>query len=163
MKPFRRTKMKYLIYGVLVLLLMSGCVRRVRHIPIEPVVEHNTTEPAFEPKRGSLYDTSRAEAKYKLKPEPYSVSSKEKDPELLGPQRTIEPVKKAEEVKVATATEPVHTPVPAAPIKSVSTSMTKDACISMIGQTKFDRYSKRFGGESGAIKRCAILKKLKRG
>ena len=161
MKPLRRTKMKYLVYGVLVLLLMSGCVRRVRHIPMEPVVDHNTTEPAFAPKRGSLYDTSRAEAKYKLKPEPYSVSSKEKDPELLGPQRTIEPVKKAEEAKVAT-TAPVSTPTPT-PVKSVSSTMTKDACISMIGQTKFDRYSKRFGGESGAIKRCAILKKLKRG
>jgi hypothetical protein len=117
---------------------------------------------------GTLYDTSQTEARYNLKPEPYSVSSNEKDPELLGPQRTIEPTKEASTVASstqATAVTPVpsvpEVPKPTTPKPTLSSSMSKSECISMIGQAKFDRYSKRFGGESGAIKRCAILKKLK--
>ncbi len=147
--------MKYLLYSILILLLMSGCVRRVRHIPMEPVVDENLSKPT-----GTLYDTSATEAKYQLKPEPYSINSKEKDPELLGPQRTIEPTKKVEEVQ-ASVLEPESQPV--TETKTLNTAMTKEECISMIGNTKFERYSNRFGGESGAIKRCAILKKLKKG
>jgi len=147
--------MKYLLYGMVIVLLMSGCVRRVRHIPMEPVVDENLSKPT-----GTLYDTSATEAKYQLKPEPYSISSKESDPELLGPQRTIEPVEKVEEVKVVTV-EPENKQAEAT-AKPLNTAMTKAECVSMIGNTKFERYSKRFGGESGAIKRCAILKKLKK-
>jgi len=143
--------MRILGYGLLIVLLMSGCVRRISHIPLDSA-EDNETRPT-----GTLYDTSRTEAKYSLRPEPYSVSSNEKDPELLGPQRTITQQKNNNTVQVATVS-------PASkPSSSAKSSMTKEACISMIGQTKFDRYSKRFGGESGAIKRCAILKKLKHG
>jgi len=145
--------LKYLGYGVMIVLLTSGCVRRVRHIPMEPVVDENaTTTPT-----GTLYDTTRTEQKYKLKPEPYSVGSKEKDPELLGPQRTI----KTTDLNTGAAVkQPTATPAPA---KTLPNAMTKSECVSMIGSAKFERYSKRFGGESGAIKRCAILKKLKRG
>jgi hypothetical protein len=154
--------MKYLGFGLLIILLMSGCVRRVRHIPMEPL-ENNETNVT-----GTLYDTSQTEARYNLKPEPYSVSSNEKDPELLGPQRTIEPTKEVPTVAATTETPTVTAPVsnpstpkPATPKPTLSSSMSKSECISMIGQAKFDRYSKRFGGESGAIKRCTILKKLK--
>ncbi len=121
---------------------------------MEPVVDDNETTPVV---TGTLYDTTRTENKYKLKPEPYSVGSKEKDPELLGPQRTIKiPDLHAE----AVTKQPTST---SAPAKKLPTAMTKSECVSMIGSAKFERYSKRFGGESGAIKRCAILKKLKRG
>ena len=148
--------LKYFGYGVLIVLLTSGCVRRVRHIPIEPIVDKNETAPVAT--TGTLYDTTRTEHKYKLKPEPYSVSSKEKDPELLGPQRTL---KASDHVKETVASQPTSTPP--APVKNPTTAMTKSECVSMIGATKFERYSKRFGGDTGAIKRCTILKKLKRG
>jgi len=147
--------LKYFGYGVLIVLLTSGCVRRVRHIPIEPIADENETTPVS---TGTLYDTSRTEHKYKLKPEPYSVSSKEKDPELLGPQRTLNTSDHVTETVVSQPTS--TTPAPA---KKSATAMTKSECVSMIGATKFERYSKRFGGDTGAIKRCAILKKLKRG
>jgi len=130
---------------------MSGCVRRVSQIPLDSA-DSNDTKPT-----GTLYDTSQTEAKYHLTPEPYSVSSNEKDPELLGPQRTITKPKDETTVQVSTV-ESINKPS-----ASIRSSMTKDECISMIGRTKFERYSKRFGGESGAIKRCAILKKLKKG
>ncbi len=149
--------MRYIGYGLLIILLMSGCVRRFRHIPMEPapIVDQNETEPRA---TGTLYDTTRTENKYKLKPEPYSVGSKEKDPELLGPQRTIHKIDKPTETA---ASQPVT--APQTPTKTLTSTMNKEECISMIGAVKFERYSKRFGGESGAIKRCAILKKLKRG
>ena len=147
--------LKYFGYGVLIVLLTSGCVRRVRHIPIEPIVDENETTPVG---TGELYDTTRTEHKYKLRPEPYSISSKEKDPELLGPQRTLNT---SDHVKETVASQPISTP--SAPAKESTTAMTKSECISMIGSTKFERYSKRFGGDTGAIKRCAILKKLKQG
>ena len=141
---------------------MSGCIRRVRHIPVEPPPPphkdtNNTVPPPITKRR--LYDTSRTEAKYNLKQEPYSVGSKQKDPELLGPQRTIEKTKTETSIHVVTA-QPASKP--SAPTKTTASLMTKEECISMIGNAKFERYSKRFGGESGAIKRCALLKKLKR-
>lgn len=136
--------MRVIGYGLLILLLASGCVRRVHHIPLESAVDQNDTNIT-----GTLYDTTQTENKYKLKPEPYSVGSKQKDPELLGPQRTVQE-----------SGQPAKTPTSA---PKLQTNMSKSECISLIGQTKFERYSKRFGGEAGALKRCAILKKLKRG
>lgn len=139
--------MKYFAYGVLVLLLMDGCVRHVRHIPIESLVDQNDTNTT-----GALYDTTQVEEKYNLKPEPYSIGSKAKDPELLEPQR----ISKNHDQSTRTAvSHPART--------SNFSGVTKSECISMIGQEKFDRFSKRFGGEASTIKRCAILKKLKRG
>ena len=174
--------MRYIGYGLLIVLIMSGCVRRIRHIPIEttpPVVaptidQNNTKKPT-----GRLY-TQRTEAKYNLKSEPFSIDSNKTDPELLGPQTTIKrEIKKEPEAIVATTDTAIKTESPetiepqpaietvkaATPAYSTSTnnatSMTRSECISMIGSDKFERYSKRFGGDSGAIKRCAILKRLK--
>jgi len=154
--------MKYLLYALIITILTSGCVRRVHHIPLEPPANQNDTHIT-----STLYDTSSTELKYNLKPEPYSTASKEKDPELLGPQRTIEVPSQTINVAAAKPIEPptiqsAEAPTPIS-TSTVSNTMGKDECISMIGATKFERYSKRFGGESGAIKRCAILKKLKRG
>jgi len=175
--------MRYIGYGLLIVLLMSGCVRRIRHIPIEPIPTvvaptidtSNTKKPT-----GRLY-TQRTEAKYNLKPEPFSIDSNKTDPELLGPQTTIKrEIKQEPEAIVAINDTAIKTESPetiepqpvvetvkaATPAYSTSTnnvaSMTRSECISMIGGDKFERYSKRFGGDSGAIKRCAILKRLKR-
>ena len=40
-------------------------------------------------------------------------------------------------------------------------SMTKEECISMIGEDKFAKYSKMFKSESASIKRCVLLKAMK--
>lgn len=42
-------------------------------------------------------------------------------------------------------------------VPSVSV-MNKDECISLIGQERFDKYAQMFGGDSGAIKRCKMIK-----
>ena len=161
--------MRYIGYGLLIILLTSGCVRRVRHIPVEtePVTHQNNTESNTAKTHagtGRLYDTTRTEHKYKLKPEPYSVGSKEKDPELLGSQGTIQEADKPQEANkpiVTAISQPTVTSP--APSTALASTMNRQECVSMIGAAKFERYSKRFGGEDGAIKRCAILKKLKRG
>ena len=173
--------MRYIGYGLLIILLTSGCVRRVRHIPVEtePVTHQNNTESNTAKTHagtGRLYDTTRTEHKYKLKPEPYSVGSKEKDPELLGSQGTIREADRPQEIDTPTeadkpqeANKPIVTaisqPTVTSPVPStaLASTMNRQECVSMIGAAKFERYSKRFGGEDGAIKRCAILKKLKRG
>ena len=36
--------------------------------------------------------------------------------------------------------------------------MNKDECVSLIGQERFDKYAQMFGGDSGAIKRCKMIK-----
>lgn len=40
-------------------------------------------------------------------------------------------------------------------------SMTKAECMSMIGEDKFNKYTKMFGKESASIKRCVLLKAMK--
>ena len=142
-------KMRYIGYGLLIVLLMSGCARRIRYFSSEYTDVNETEQPTEE-----LY-VQGTEEKYNLKPEPFSIDSNKKDPELLGPQSTIKrEIRKEPEVTGATPAHSTST--------NKASSMTKSECISMIGGDKFERYSKRFGGESGAIKRCAILKRLKR-
>ena len=46
------------------------------------------------------------------------------------------------------------------PIATTSSAMSKNECISMIGQEKFDKYSTMFGSEDASIKRCAMLKAM---
>ena len=38
--------------------------------------------------------------------------------------------------------------------------MTKEACIAMISQEKFDKYTAMFGSEEASIKRCTMLKAM---
>jgi len=56
--------------------------------------------------------------------------------------------------KVAAKVE--KTPTLSAPT-SVGT-MSKEECIGMISQEKFDKYTTMFGSEASAIKRCTMLK-----
>lgn len=54
------------------------------------------------------------------------------------------------EVKVAEA----NTTYPAA------VAMSREECIGMIGQEKFEKYTQMFGNEASSIKRCAMLKAM---
>lgn len=45
-----------------------------------------------------------------------------------------------------------------APAPIASNSMGKEECISMMGEDKFAHYSKMFGSDAGAIKRCTMIK-----
>ena len=45
---------------------------------------------------------------------------------------------------------------------SISSSMSKEECVAMISQEKFDKYSAMFGSEAASIKRCTMLKAMKK-
>ena len=45
---------------------------------------------------------------------------------------------------------------------ATSSSMSKEECITMISQEKFDKYSAMFGSEAASIKRCTMLKAMKK-
>ncbi len=137
--------MKYLAYAFLALFLATGCVRNSYRIrvpsPAPAPVENNNAVG-----HGSLYNTDSPSSFHKLKPEPYSLGSKKKDPELMGAESTTRAHVQNVNMDHKVSTNAI--------------AMNKSECISMVGQTKFDIYSKRFGGESGAIRRCTILKRL---
>lgn len=42
-----------------------------------------------------------------------------------------------------------------------SSMMTKEECVSIIGQVKYDTYIQKFGSESATLKRCKMLKAMK--
>ena len=101
----------------------------------------------------------RKESRYVIKPEPYSIGSKQSDPELLGPQRTLQVSKTtitSDATKAVAVTSPTHDA-----FKIADARMTRDACIGMIGKEKFEVYVQKYGGEKGAIRRCLILKRLR--
>jgi hypothetical protein len=51
-----------------------------------------------------------------------------------------------------------------APVTTVSQSslMSKAECIAMIGEAKYDRYTEMFGSETAALKRCAMIRAMKK-
>ncbi len=107
-------------------------------------------------------DTSTVESHYSLKPEPYSLESGEKDPELLGPQSTLK--KELEDRSVeSTSSESESLVAREEPQTSSATPpMDRSRCISLIGKAKFDEYTKRFGSETAAIRKCIILERVQK-
>jgi len=87
------------------------------------------------------------DSKYVIRDEPYSIASKKKDPELLGPQRTYNGTSRAK----------THTRVK----HKATARMTKASCIRMIGEAKYNDYVQKYGGENGALRRCLVLKRIR--
>jgi len=134
------------LLSLIALLLATGC-SGVHNIQVPEEEGNWVTESGMsDPSR--MY-TRHEEEKYVIKPEPYSLSSKKKDPELLGPQRTYQ------------AGNTPSQSSSAAPRRRSRAGMSKASCISMIGQAKYNSYVKKYGGEKGALRRCLILKRLK--
>jgi hypothetical protein len=117
------------------------------HRPRSSSDEDNTSKP--QPWR--MYK-QRKESKYVLKPEPYSLTAKKGDPELLGPQRTYQ-------TQVSTSPNQTHIANPSTPTTPPKPTITREACLALIGQEKFDQYTQKYGGEKGALRRCLILKR----
>jgi len=138
--------LRFVLFLLSAMILSTGC-SHVRTIPV-PESEGEWTSEVPQSGRNRMY-VRQDEGKYVIKDEPYSLKSKKKDPELLGPQRTYEHT-----TSTASASR-THT-------KTKTTSdMTRQQCISMIGQEKFDNYVQKYGGEKGALRRCLVLKRLR--
>ena len=159
-----RKTIKHIGYGLTGVLLLSGCMPR---IPAPPVAEQNTTV-----HRVMWEDTSTVERNYSLKPEPYSLDSKQKDPELLGPQSTLK--------KSLASSKMVEAPQMEAPQSDSDSegrflardeeaapaaahpAMTRSRCIELIGQSDFDKYTRQFGSEEAALRKCIILERVQK-
>jgi hypothetical protein len=126
-----------------------------RHIKVHRSYDIVEAEPHKKKSRlqpGRMYRRHR-EAKYIIKPEPFNINSQRSDPELLGPQRTY--------MSEGNSTINPQKNNGDAALKSSKETMTKDGCISLIGQDKFDSYIEKYDGEKGALKRCLILKRMR--
>ena len=81
-------------------IFLSGCSATAKPEPkkqnIKVVEEIDNSPTTISPVPTAVIEekdntvTSKKEQKYKLKPEPFSLESNEDDPELLGPQTTID-------------------------------------------------------------------------
>ena len=142
--------LRTLLLGAFALFILSGCanIRRIEVPESQGQWTSETDASTTGRQPGRMY-TRHKEGKYVIKPEPYSIASKKKDPELLGPQRTL-PATPA----------PESTPAKTVAKKSAP-GMSREACISLIGQEKFNTYVQKYGGEKGALRRCLILKRIR--
>jgi len=121
-------------------LLVVGCVEQPKPEVVK-VVEK------AKPKPKKKYVAPKAPKKnIKLK----EVEDKNFSSEYMYPD-----AKKKETTKIAKSTTPETSE--SAPIEG---SMNNSECIAMIGQEKFDKYSEIYGGSSGALKKCKMLKAL---
>ena len=164
-------KNKRYIFISITVLLLSGCAPKVQM----PTVETNSTEKWQEYHSRAGFNPN-VDERYNLKPEPYSLASKEKDPELLGPQSTLKdnPLERTDDdiesedydnadsasSRAEVVSEVYDNSNANGKQKSIP-SMSRSECINMIGFTKFNEYVKKFGGEGAAIRRCEILKRLR--
>jgi uncharacterized protein YcfL len=55
----------------------------------------------------------------------------------------------------------ILTPVKKPQVMNEST-MSKEECISMIGEEKFNKYTALFGSQAASLKRCTMIKAMKR-
>lgn len=141
-------------------LFLSGCMPR---IPAPELPKEQN-----EPKRTMWQDTSGLEDHYSLKPEPYSLESGQKDPELLGPQSTIkrplagDATAEPEPLAESPAKRETFLPKEESPSSAAVSTMTRSRCIGLIGKAKYDEYTKRFGSEAAALRKCSILQHVQK-
>ena len=83
------------------------------------------------------------------------IKLKEVEDENFSSEYMYPDAKKKETAKVSESTTPVTSESSPAVV-----SMNNSECIAMIGQEKFDKYSEMYGGASGALKKCKMLKAL---
>ena len=56
--------------------------------------------------------------------------------------------------------EKIEQPAPTVVAVATESTMGKQACIAMISQEKFDKYTSMFGSEAASIKRCNMIKAM---
>jgi len=164
-----KNRVKILTLSLSALLLLSGCAPKSPKAPKEKK----------RPKRVLWNERFGADRNYNFKPEPFSLDSKQNDPELLGPQSTL---KKSLTSTEANLNDSSKTEVPnnlddpdlaegflaknnGSSNKKPSTShqpMTKSRCIELIGQSDFDKYTKQFGSQKAALRKCTILERVQK-
>jgi len=123
--------MKYWLLLPLASLLLTGCMEP------QPIIYRPVA--SVKPKPKPVITPEKPKQIHELK----EVEDDNFDPAYMYPETSShQTVKKPEPVAVA------------------ATHMSRVECIAMIGQERFDKYTRMLGGEEGAIKRCTLLKSM---
>ena len=138
---YKGTKMKFWMILICTMLFLTGCAtQRVQKIK----QDENRTK-AEKPKIKKFKVKQKPKRKIKLK----EVQDDNFSPEYMYPEDKVKKEKVAK--SEAELTEATQIDV-----------MNKEECIGMIGQEKFYKYAQMFGSESASIKRCAMLKTVRK-
>jgi len=133
--------MKYLLISLLTLFSIVGCGSRgTNHIVVK---KQPTLIPVARPKQHSIK---------KLPPAPPKKEMKLKEVKDTNYSDTYMYPEDGAAAK--------KDPVVEAPVTTPTSGMTKEACIAIISQEKFDKYTAMFGSEEASIKRCAMIKAM---
>jgi len=129
-------------------LLAVGCADNTPKVKKPtPVEENNVTEPT------KIYVPQAPKRKIALK----KVEDDNHSSNYMYPE---DKVKKVVPTKLAYAPSvESNTTTPAKKVATKS-AMSKEECIGMIGQEKFNKYTQMFGSEASSIKRCTMLKSM---
>ena len=117
-------------------LFIAGCANQTP-TPVQTVEETKVHVP------------QKVHRKIKLK----KVEDNNFSSEYMYPEDKVKKEKVIKDTKVETA--------PDTNVTTVVNGMSKDECVDMIGQEKFDKYTQMFGNETSSIKRCTMLKAMK--
>ncbi len=128
---------------VTIALFIAGCADKTATVTKKPVqiVEKKAPAPQKVHKKGELVEVQDG-----------NFSSSYMYPEGNKKQKKVLKVAQAE--TTATAAESTTT------VATTANAMSKEECVGMIGQTKFDKYTQMFGNEASSIKRCAMIKAM---
>lgn len=136
--------MKYTILTFISLLFVTGCMTQNPTPVQKPIVAETKETKVKKPKAKKTLPPPAPKKEIELK----AVEDTNYDDAYMYPQAPAEKVKKV----VA----------PASALIASNGSMGKEACIAMISQEKFDKYTAMFGSEAASIKRCDMIKAMNR-
>jgi hypothetical protein len=127
-------------------LLLAGCTQSSVPVAPKPVVQKVAPKPVVKKPAPVV--------KKQLPPPPKkNIKLREVDDTNFNPDYMYPEDKKAAPKTVEKAPTPTE---PAA----ATAGMSKEECIGMITQEKFDKYTAMFGSEEASIKRCNMLKAM---
>ena len=140
-------KHKYILTLSMTLFLLTACGSRqapkriieIKTLPSVPVVKHTTPQRKIPP---------APKKKIALK----KVDDTIDNDNYMYPEDTRANKRDTTTQKASSSKSPQQTTL----------EMTKEECISMIGQDKFDKYTEMFGNETSSIKRCMMIKAMKK-
>ena len=136
--------MKHILTTVVMLTLIIGCGAREKNV--KPIIEK---KPQSQVKKSAhTVPQSKLPPAPKKKIKLKEVDDKNYTDKYMYPEDTA-----------AAKKDPVK--AESAPSKAASVSgMSREECITMITQVKFDKYTTMFGSEEASIKRCAMIKAM---
>lgn len=139
--------MKYLIIFVSLLFAITGCA--TQNTRTTPKIDQAPTISTNEK------NATKETAKRKIAQKPKKIIELKKVEDNNFSSEYMYPENNAKEEK----TSPVAQDTPAPP-EAPGPIITKEECISMMGQEKFDKYTALLGSEEASIKRCQMIKKV---